>query len=328
MKPWQRRILTATLTAMLPALTWSINASERVTVDGVVAFVNQRGVTLGDVLAVASPAVSELSARYTGHALERRLDDVTQAARRRLIDRALILEDYERGDMRIPEPLIKSRIREITFDHFRGDHHQKLDALAQEGLTPATWREQLREEIIVSFMRDMYVSGRINLSPSDLRQAYRESLDRHMIPARVRLRVIMIRDADPDDPARRDLAASLVARLRDGARFEDLAASYSEGRHAGEGGDWGWINLEELRPELADVARELPENAFSEVITLNTDHYILEVTDRRQERVMPLAEVYEELERELRRRASERLHRLWIERLEARHAVMTLEDIF
>ncbi len=325
MKRWQQRILIATLPALLPAMTWSFNNAERVALDGVAAFVNQRGITMGDVSAMVAPAASELSTQYTGPELERRLHEVTRTARRRLIDRALIVEAYERGEMRIPESFMESRIREIEFDNFRGDYHRMLDALAQEGLTQAAWREQIREEIIVSFMREMNVSGRITISPADLRQAYNESRDRYLIPARARLRVIMIRGGDPDAE---DLAASLVARLRDSASFEELASTYSEGRHADKGGNWGWINLHELRPELADPARELPLNQVSDVITVNNDDYIIQVVDRREERIQPIAEVHDELERKIRRQKSEDLYRRWIARLESNAAVYKVETYF
>ncbi len=327
MKRWQRRILIAFLTTMIPLAAWPADSTESFTLDGVAAFVNQRAVTMGDVSAVVAPVASRLYAQYRGRELEDRMDDAFRRALRNLIDRELILDAYERSDMKIPEQVIESRIREIKFNHFRDDRNGMYRDLAEAGLTLASWREQLREDIIVSLMRDMNVSGRITISPSDLRQAYKESLDNYVVPAQAWLRVIMIR-GERDDTTRHDLAVSLVARLRDGARFEELATTYSEGRRADDGGDWGWVNLQELRPELADPARELPVATVSDVITVNDDHYIIQVMDRREERVKPIAEVYHELEAELRQRKAEHLYTRWIAHLESNAAVYEKDDFF
>ncbi len=328
MKRWQRMILTAVLPAMIPMAAWPSDSTESFTLDGVAAYVNQRAVTRGDVSAVVAPVASRLYAQYRGRELEDRMNDALRMALRNLIDRALILDAYERGAMKIPEQVIESRIREIKFNHFRDDRNGMYRDLAQAGLSLASWREQLREDIIVSLMRDMHVSGRITISPSELRQAYKESLDNYVVPDQAWLRVIMIRGGERDDTTRHDLAVSLVARLRDGARFEDLASTYSEGRRADDGGDWGWVNLQELRSELADPARELPVATVSDVITVNDDHYIIQVMDRRAGRVKPIAEVYDELDAELRQRKAERLYTRWIAHLESNAAVYEKEDVF
>src|SRR2546426_1096536 len=66
----------------------------------------------------------------------------------------------------------------------------------------------------------------------------------------------------PVDP-RRTLGEEIVAKLDGGAKFEDMAKLYSEGKEAKEGGDWGWIGKDVLRKELNEVAFTLKPGEHS-----------------------------------------------------------------
>ncbi len=314
--------------AILPRAVLAVEPVQNTLLDGVAAFVNQRMITIGEVSGIVAPMAMQLHDQYRGPELETRLRDAYHRALSNLIERALILEAYERNEMRIPDQAMESRLREIKFEHFGNDRLAMQRELREAGLTLESWRDQLRESMIVSFMREMHVTSRIVISPADIRRDYAESLERYRTPNQVRLRVIVIRDHDPNQTARSDLAESLVARLREGARFEDLAREFSDGRRADDGGDWGWMNVHELRPELAEPSMELSVQKISDVITMNSDHYIIQVLGRRRERIKPLAEVLEDLRQELWQRESDRLYANWIARLEVETAVYRMEDVF
>ncbi len=325
---WLRRMLiflAATAWATPPAV--ANRSNETILLDGVAATVNRHMITIGDVRELMAPVAIQLQQHYIGRELDQRLSEAYDQALRNLIDRALILDAYHAGDTPIPERLLAARVREITFDQFGNDREAFWRRLDDAGLTLEVWQQQVRESIVISLLHDAEVDHRVVVPPGSIRDAYTTALDRYRIPAQVRLGVILIRDTG-DDASRRELlelAESLVTRLRAGAPFDRLAREYSQGRQADDGGDWGWIDLSELRPELAGPAQQLAIDEVSDVITINAQHYIVHVKGRRHEQVVPLAEVYDEIYRELRRQAVDRLYDRWIARLEANSAVRPLE---
>lgn len=328
--PWRRITLAVLGLAVTLGKPATADDDTGVLLDGVAAYVNRRFITIGEVLDFVAPVAAQLQQHYRGDELAARLTETYQRALRNLLDRALILNAYEQGNTPIPERLLQARIREITFERFGSDREAVWKQLAEEGLTPDEWQQELRNSIIVSVMRDHEVESRIAVSPGELRQEYEASIDRFRAPAQAHLRVIVLPNDAPTDPdhARARLAASLISRLRADSLFEELAREYSEGRRAQEGGDWGWMEVQELRPELAAVAQQLPIDAISEAIVIDQHIYIIQVKGRRHARVTPIEEVYQELERELRRQKANRLYERWIGRLEATAYVRELEIDF
>ena len=105
-------------------------------------------------------------------------------------------------------------------------------------------------------------------------------------------------------------------RLLDGESFEDLAQQVSEGARAQDGGDWGWIDPDSRRPELAAALRTLKPGDISEVIPAGGDLYILKVEGRRDATVIPFEKVQETLRTELVKQEAKRLYDAWIARLQ------------
>lgn len=303
---------------------------EGILLDGVAAYVNRHIITIGDVRELMAPAALQLQQHYRGHELDQRLADAYDRALRNLINRALILDAYYASETPVPERLLDARVREITFEQFGDDREAFWRRLDEAGLTLEGWQEQVRESILVSILHNSEVDGRVVVRPGSIQEAYVEAIDRFRMPEQVRLGVIMIRDGDDDATLGEliDLAGSLVARLRDGAQFAALAREYSQGRQAEEGGDWGWMDIAELRPELAEPVRQLAVDEVSDVITIDSHHYVIKVNGRRHERIVPLMEAYEDLHHDVRQQEAGRFYERWIERLESHAVVQPLEHAF
>src|SRR5947209_10518156 len=73
-----------------------------------------------------------------------------------------------------------------------------------------------------------------------------------------------------DDPARaadaQKFADTVIAQLRAGAPFPVVAAQFSQSQTALQGGDLGWVQPNQLDPEVAQVVEEMPVGAISNPI--------------------------------------------------------------
>jgi beta-lactamase regulating signal transducer with metallopeptidase domain/type II secretory pathway component GspD/PulD (secretin) len=104
----------------------------------------------------------------------------------------------------------------------------------------------------------------------------------------VKLRMIVLNKPVAGDAAEiRKLAEDIIAKVKGGAAFSEMASVFSEGRQGREGGDWGWVQKYDrdgalvLRKELADVAFSLKPGELSGIIETPEVIYLMLVEDKR-----------------------------------------------
>ena len=78
--------------------------------------------------------------------------------------------------------------------------------------------------------------------------------------------MIVLNKTSADDTNTLELAREILAKIKDGATFAEMASVYSQGSQQHQGGDWGWVERSVLRKELADVAFALKPGQVSDVI--------------------------------------------------------------
>lgn len=298
--------------------------AETIPVDGLAATVNRRIITIGEVMSALQPMERQLRMTYSGRELAAQLEETYQRVLDAMIEEALILEEFEKREGAIPSQVVDEQIQAIVVDRFEGDRGAFLRQLATEGISMEEWRQDVRDRLAVMALRREEVLPHVVISPRQIRDAYEKRLEDFREPARIHVRMIVLRrpeDAsDGEDPAKAR-AQELHDRLSRNEDFETLAQTYSEDARAARGGDWGWIDPGILRAELAEAVDRLEPNAFSEPVETPEAWYLIKLEGRREPKIIPFSEVRDKLADELQRAEEERIYRAWIDRLRARHHV-------
>jgi parvulin-like peptidyl-prolyl isomerase len=296
-------------------------------VDGYAAVVNDRVITIGEVMNFVKPIEDQLRMNYEGVDLQLKMEQAFEAGLNSMIERALILESFEEEEGQIPEKLVDDHIKQIIQDRFGNDRAAFLKTLEEEQLTTAEWREQIKEGLIIMLLRRREVIDRVQVSPTAVRKAYENDRDKYFQPAKVHLRMIVLQkgESEEDHEVKRREAENILAKLKAGEDFALLARSVSEGSKAVRGGDWGWMQPGELREELAEVAGRLETGAVSDVIEAGESYYILKVEARKNEAMIPFEEVKAKIEKELIDAQEEKLYQDWIARLKNQNYVRIYE---
>ncbi|MCA1809034.1 MAG: peptidyl-prolyl cis-trans isomerase [Kiritimatiellia bacterium] len=290
---------------------------ERIPMDGYAAMVNDRVITVSDVISAMQPVEQQLRQSLDGAELTMKLEEAYTNALESLIERELIMDEFQRLQGALPEAVVNNRMQEIERMRFNNNRAELLKALDAEGLTMSEWRESLRNSMIVSYMREREVDGRIMVTPGDVREAYNARSAEFQVPAKVELRMIVINRGrtEEENDLKLQQAQDLVRRLREGQEFDELARRFSEGIKAGEGGYWGWIDPSTRRAELAQAIASLDVGTVSDVLEVEDVLYILKIEGRRNASKVSFDEVQNSLRDELRREQARDLHRDWIKRL-------------
>jgi peptidyl-prolyl cis-trans isomerase SurA len=286
--------------------------------DGIKAVVHDAIITYQQVGDYTAPFVNELRRQHRNEpeAYQKKLEEALADNLERLLENQLILRDFQTGEFNrgALDGFIEDQLQEsIRVDY--GNRVQFIKTLQEKGKTYEQFRKEFRERIIIQQMRYMHTAGEVIVSPHKIEVYYVDHQDLFKVEAQVRLRMIVLNKPADDAGQTRKLAEEILAKLKDGATFAEMAAVNSMDSRRNQGGDWGWFETAKLRKELADAAAALKPGGHSGVIETPEACYLMLVEDRRPEHTKPLGEVREEIEKTLLGLERDRLQKLWIERL-------------
>ena len=157
----------------------------------------------------------------------------------------------------------------------------------KEGMSYAGFREQIRNEIMMSRLTDHEVDSKIQVSEAEI-DTYLAA-EKAAAAERVEMDIaqIMVRipeNASPEQIAARKARADEVARqLRTGADFAKMAATYSDAPDALKGGAIGWRDPASLPTPIANELRKLKPGQSTQVIRANFGFLILKLNDVRKQ---------------------------------------------
>jgi peptidyl-prolyl cis-trans isomerase SurA len=287
--------------------------------NGIVATVEGRIITYSEVRREMTPIIPQVVRESrTREELNRNLDNLAREIIQNIIDRRLIVREYEKQEkFKIPQSYVENEFDDTLIRDFNNDRSRFLEYLRSQNMTIREFRNDLYENIVVQVMRSQMRRSMSKISPEKIEQFYVENKIQFFQEERIHLRQIVLRAANRDGvPAMLEQAQSIVAELDGGSRFVDLAITHSQDTMAEKGGDWGWIQRSDIRKELADVAFNLPVESYSrEPVVMGNHVFLLYVEDKKSEGIQPLEEVRELIENRIMTAISRDAQQKWVTRL-------------
>ncbi len=287
-------------------------------VDGYAAMVNNRIITVKEVLSAMRPYEEKFKQLYTGAELEKKMEEAYENALNSLIERELIMDYFDnQKEFVLPDTAVNSRADEIIRNRFKNDYAAFRKALDSEGMTFDEWKKMLRTSIVISLLRDREVDKKIVISPQQVREYYQAHLADYQTPLKVKVRAIVINigGTDEEKAAKRKEAEAIRKKLISGEDFAELATKVSEGYKADAGGDWGWIEPASRKEAIAKTLENIAINQISPVIETDDAIYIFKAEDRKNASTIPFEEVSSAITEKLKREMADQLYTNWIERL-------------
>ncbi len=303
------------LATLLPAANPAARAEPAV-IDGIAAQVNGDVVTFSQVRDLVGPRERALRSQFTGQELVDKVREARKGALQDLIDRQLIIQEFQKKEYQIPQHMIDDRIETIIREDFGGDRQAFIRTLQAQGYTMSKFRDAERDKIIVQAMRYQNVPNDFIVSPSKLVNSYTTKKEEFTTPEQVHLWMIAVEKGTTVSPGEQDpqkaMANEIREKLAKGAKFEQLAQMYSSDSSRSAGGDWGWVDRKTLNETLTQAAFKLDTNKISSVVEQGNAYYVLKVSERKSAFTKPLEEVRPDLEKKLFSSERERRQNQWI----------------
>lgn len=151
------------------------------------------------------------------------------------------------------------------------------------GIRFEDFRADTRAQILTSRLQSQEVIKKIQVTEPEIDRFLATESSRLVEREQVRLQHILVAVPENATPqqikAAEDKAKRLVAKLRGGADFAEVAARESDGRNALNGGDLGWFEMGAVPSLISDLAYSLAEGEISDPLRSPSGFHIIKLRE-------------------------------------------------
>lgn len=292
---------------------WAMQAQAEI-VDRIVAIVNSEVITLSELNTQFEPFLDRIEKTYKGADKQRLIDETRRTVLNRMADQILVKQEAKRLGIIVKDDEINAMIadilkkRNITMDEFKA-------MLARDGLSLESYKEEAKDHMMRARLASREVRSKIVVTEQDIGEYYKLHRQEYEGNMAVKLRQILIL-CPSTAPAekKREVRAEMefiLARIKGGEKFEDLAAKYSPGL----GGEMGFVEKGSMLPAVEEVAFRLKVGEISDIIESPAGFHIIQLLDKRGAGIKSFQSVREEIIEEITREKSEKKFDEWIAEL-------------
>ena len=229
--------------------------------------------------------VSEVKAKAAHEGQELPRDQVLQTqVTDSLIRKKLQLELAERMGLRISDTQVDQALENMAAEENMSLAEMRVQ-LASEGLEYQAFREKIREDMTLGDVTRLHVRNRINVTPQEIDNLAKLMEEQGKANMEVNFGHIMLavsRDASKKEIEKeKSRAEKIFTRLKEGADFKRTALATSQGPKALNGGEWGWMNINEAPTLIAEQIKDAEKGALVGPFRSGAGFHIVKVLDIR-----------------------------------------------
>jgi len=202
----------------------------------------------------------------------------------RLIIEQIQLQMASRAGVRISDAELNSALERIAEGN-QGTIAELKVEVEKEGMNFTLFREDVRNEMLISRVRQGSVSRKVFVSDQEIDDILVLMEDQGATNTQYHLRHLMIaisESAGPDDVDKaRAKVEDIVKRFKAGESFSQLVVAESDGSDALAGGDLGWRTIEQLPTLFAGSITNLEAGQLSESIRSANGFHLLKLEEKK-----------------------------------------------
>lgn len=202
----------------------------------------------------------------------------------RLVLENLQLQTADRAGIRISDDELNEALSGIALQNQMTLTQFRI-ALANDGVSWAAMREQVRREFAISRVQQGVMRRRIEVTEQEIDNFLATEVGQTVTSDQYRLGHILI--ALPPNPsaqdirALRDISEGISTQLQEGADFGSLAIEFSEDQNALEGGDMGWRKPAQLPSMFSDLVADMKAGDIKGPIKSGRGFHLIKVMEKR-----------------------------------------------
>jgi peptidyl-prolyl cis-trans isomerase SurA len=202
----------------------------------------------------------------------------------RLIIEEIQLQLAERAGIKISDSELNQTLSRVS-----AQNNLSLDdfriKLEEEGSSYRSFRDTIRKELIIQRVQRGKVGAKVDISEQEIENFINSEEGKSQLAEQYNVQHILLSVksglTEKEISEIENNANSLIERLDNGEGFEKLAASYSSGQNALEGGFLGWRTSSELPSLFAQVVTDLKVGTVAKPFRSGAGFHILKLSDKR-----------------------------------------------
>ena len=295
------------------ALSMSDNAVAKV-FDRVVAKVNNEIITLSSV----NEKVELLRQKYRGDFKGRDEKEVLNEALNTIVEEKLQLQEGKKRGLAVDDSAVEAAVKDIEKKNGL-EEGQLASMLISEGRSLETYKNHIRDQILVSKVIRFELGSRVNISERKIAKYYYANQKDFWESGKARVRHILIlteKGLSVDKKKEKFfLAKEILGEVKRGKDFADAAKEYSEDISASEGGDVGFVEKGKMVPEFEKAVYSLKEGAISDIVETEYGYHIIKVEEVLAGRTLPLKDVKNKIQFILSNKKQKLAYEEWMSEL-------------
>lgn len=278
-------------------------------VERIAAVVDNEVLLASEVEERAAPFMAQIAGITDQAQRAARASAVRHEVLDRLIDDQLIFSKAKELKLNVSSEEVDRSIEGIKKDHSLSDEQLK-QALTAQGMSMATYRQDVKKQVLRYRVLNMAVGSKISISDHNVRDYYDRNI-RKGSASEVRASHIFIAIPDNADTgtalAKRQQAEALLARATSGEDFAKLARESSEDAATrGDGGDLGYFGRDLLPKPIEEVVFAMNVGEVRGPVRADKGFHIIKLVDKRSKDIKGFEESKAEIRLQLRQKEYEK----------------------
>lgn len=187
-----------------------------------------------------------------------------------------------RSGIQVSDEMLRNSVAEIA-----GRNGLSVDAFREElhkqGMDFKSFEDNLRNEIVINQLRGREIGTRIKVTDAELAHYMETQSKAGQSSSQYRLGHILIAVSEAASSATiqkaKEKAEQVVAELRAGKDFKQMAIAVSNDDNALKGGDLGWRNISQIPTLFADTVTSMSQGQISDPIRSPSGFHIIKILE-------------------------------------------------
>jgi parvulin-like peptidyl-prolyl isomerase len=289
-------------------------------VDRVVAIVNDTVILESELRARLASMEPDLQSITDPKERARRLDKLKTQMLDEMVDEELIVQAAAEARIEVDASEVQAAMDEIKKQN-KLDDAGLAAALSEQGYTLASYREDLRRQLLRLRTVNQLVRPKVNITDEDVKAKYDEMSRRSNAVSAVQLAHILIKVPDKATEqqlaAAKDKAATAVQRVKAGEDFAAVAAQLSDDDATkATGGQLGWFERGSMAsPEWETIVFSMDKGEVRGPIAGPQGLEVFYVTDLKKNSLGTFDDLKEKIRADLQRREMDKQTQTWVDEL-------------
>jgi peptidyl-prolyl cis-trans isomerase D len=236
-----------------------------------------------------------------------------------LTDWMAVSDDELNREYRTRNEKVKLQVVALTADAFRAQVSvTDADLSAHFDAHKAEYRVGEQRAIKYLLLDRDQVRQKVTVPANDVQRYYNANIQQYQTPEQVRASHILLKTEGKDEAAVRKEAQAVLAQIKGGADFAELARKVSEDTSKEQGGDLDFFARGRMVPEFENAAFAMAPGQTSDLVKSQFGFHIIRVTDKRAGSTRTLDEVRQQIQDQLQQEMADQQITTRAQQLETR----------